>query len=221
MDHLFEGSDCVVLLHGLARTARSMTQLAQAFRGLGYGVVNLTYPSRKHPIEKLTQLAIDPALSKCNLKGKAQVHFVTHSLGGILVRYYLETTKLQNLGRVVMIAPPNKGSQIVDKLGNLPGFGLINGPAGAQLGTDSQSIPSKLGAVTYPVGVIAGTRSVNLILSQFLPGLNDGRVTTENTKVAGMTDYIEAPTSHPFIIQNVNVIRQATNFIRTGSFQKD
>jgi hypothetical protein len=198
-----------------------MTKLEQAVRGLGYQVVNLTYASRKHPIETLSQLAIDPALGRCNFKWKAQVHFVTHSLGGILVRYYLENSMLQNLGRVVMIAPPNKGSQIVDNLGNFPGFRAINGPAGAQLGTDSHSIPAKLGAVTYPVGVIAGTRSVNLILSQFLPGVNDGRITTENTKVEGMSDYIEVPASHPFIIQNANAVRQATNYIRTGVFQKN
>lgn len=197
-----------------------MSKLEQAFRGLGYRVVNLTYPSRRHPIEKLSQIAIDPALGKCNLKTKAHVHFVTHSLGGILVRYYLENTTLQNLGRVVMIAPPNKGSQVVDHLVNIPGFRAINGPAGAQLGTDSQSIPSKLGSVTYPVGVIAGTRSVNLILSQYLPGVNDGRVTTENTRVEGMSDYCEVSASHPFIIQNANAVRQATNYIRTGVFRK-
>jgi hypothetical protein len=198
-----------------------MTKLEQAFRERGYCVVNLTYPSRIHPIEELSQLAIDSALGKCDFKSKTHVHFVTHSLGGILVRYYLETTKLHNLGRVVMIAPPNKGSQVVDNLGKFPGFKAINGPAGAQLGTDPQSIPSQLGAVTYPVGVIAGTRSVNLILSRYLPGENDGRVTTDNTKVEGMADYIEVAASHPFIIQNTIVIRQAINFIRTGVFQKD
>ncbi|MCP4427732.1 MAG: alpha/beta hydrolase [Chloroflexi bacterium] len=211
--------DYVVLLHGLARTARSMFKLERAFQGLGFGVVNLTYPSRKYPIEKLSQLAIESALAKCNRKRNAQVHFVTHSLGGILVRYFLENTNFPKLGRVVMIAPPNKGSHLVDKLGRCPGFKAINGPAGMQLGTDSHSIPAQMGAVAYPVGVIAGAQSVNLFLSQFLPSVNDGRVTTENTKIEGMADYIEVASSHPFIIQNTNVVRQATHFIRYGVFQ--
>ncbi|MCP4423805.1 MAG: alpha/beta hydrolase [Chloroflexi bacterium] len=219
--HLSEDPEYVVLLHGLSRTARSMIKLEQAFRKLGYRVVNLTYSSRKYPIEKLSRLAIDSALSRRKRKEKTQVHFVAHSLGGILVRHYLENTKLQNLGRVVMIASPNQGSHLVDKFGSCPGFRAVNGPAGAQLGTNSHSTPVQLGAVNYPVGVIAGTRTVNLILSQFLPGVNDGRVITENTKVEGMADYIELPTSHPFIIQNAYAIRQATNFIRTGVFQKD
>ncbi|MFQ5419071.1 MAG: esterase/lipase family protein, partial [Anaerolineae bacterium] len=170
--------------------------------------------------EQLSLLAIEAALGRCHLKTTSHIHFVTHSLGGILVRVYLEQTTLPKLGRVVMLAPPNQGSHLVDKLGNLPGFAVINGRAATQLGTGPHHLPAQLGPVTYPVGIIAGTHSVNFFLSLFLPGANDGRVTTENTKVAGMTDYIEVPASHPFIMRHSSAIQQAVAFIQTGAFRK-
>jgi pimeloyl-ACP methyl ester carboxylesterase len=213
-------ADCVILLHGLLRTSHSMTKIDQAFSERGYRVVNVDYPSRQYPIEELAQIAVPKCLAACQATEGGRVHFVTHSLGGILVRYYLSHHSLPTLGRVVMLAPPNQGSEVVDKFGWVPGFGLITGPAGAQLGTDRNSIPLSLGPVTYPAGVIAGTRSVNLVLSGVLPNPDDGKVSVERTKVAGMTDFIEIPASQPFIVRNGAVIEQALAFIETGKFSR-
>ena len=213
-------ADCVVLLHGLARTSKSMSKLVPAFEARGFRVANVDYPSRKKPVEELAQIAVEKGVDQCEVEAAEKIHFVTHSLGGILVRYYLSHQQLPQLGRVVMLAPPNKGSEVVDNLGRVPGYFLLNGPAGMQLGTDAASIPSSLGPVTYPVGVVAGTRTINFLLSQFLPNPDDGKVSVENTKVEGMADFIELPVSHPFIMREDIAIQQALAFIATGEFTR-
>ena len=212
--------DCVVLLHGLARTAGSMKPIGSALEKSGYHVVNLGYPSRKKKIEELAALAVNMGVEACPADAP-QVHFVTHSLGGILVRYFLEKNELPRLGRVVMIAPPNKGSQVVDMLRDIPGYELFNGPAGVQLGTDENSIPSTLGPVAFPLGVIAGTRTFNPILSLSLPNPDDGKVSVENTKIEGMIDFIEVPHTHTFIMRAETVIEQVEYFLKNGSFGRD
>jgi len=212
-------ADCVILLHGLARTSSSMDKMAEVFEERGYLVANVDYPSRKFRVEELAALAVESGLAKC--PSESVKHFVTHSLGGILVRYYLEHGKIPSLGRVVMLAPPNQGSEIVDNYRNIPGFEMINGPAGLQLGTDEASIPLKLGPVNYEVGIVAGRETFNPILSQFLPNPDDGKVSVENTKVEGMKDFIVVPHSHPFIMQAPVVIEHAVSFIESGWFVHD
>ena len=214
-----QGADCVIFLHGLARTPASMDKAAAAFEESGYEVANVGYPSRKFPIEELAPLAIGAGLEEC--PANSVIHFVTHSLGGILIRYYLEQQDIPNLGRVLMLAPPNQGSEVVDGIGRFPGYKAINGPAGLQLGTNEDSIPLALGPVDYEVGVIAGTRTINLFLSQYLSNPDDGKVSVENTKVEGMADFITVPSSHPFIMKSPVVIEQAITFIRTGQFVHD
>ncbi len=196
-----------------------MEKLADTFKEAGYAVSNLDYPSRKYPIENLAPLAVEAGLSQC--LSDSVIHFVTHSLGGILIRYYLEQENIPNLGHVVMLAPPNKGSGVVDKLRNFPGFKVINGPAGMQLGTGEDSIPSQLGPVDYEVGIIAGSKTFNPILSLYLKNPDDGKVSVENTKVEGMTDFVVVRHSHPFIMKAEIVISQTVSFIRTGRFLSD
>jgi pimeloyl-ACP methyl ester carboxylesterase len=213
--------DCVVLLHGLGRSAHSMRSLEAAIEEQQYRVVNVDYPSRKHPIDELSELALDAGLSACRSSPVETIHFVTHSLGGILVRYFFAHHELEELGRVVMLAPPNRGSEIVDRLGNVPGFGLLNGPAGAQLGTGPDAVPLTLGAVSFSVGVIAGTKTVDPVLSRFLPNPDDGKVSVERTKVEGMADFIEVKASHPFIMHDEEAIRQTIAFLSSGEFIHD
>lgn len=216
---LSASADCVILLHGLGRTSSSMKPVAGALADRGYFVVNVDYPSREKAIEELAPLAVRKGLAECP-QGDA-VHFVTHSLGGILIRYYLENNELAGLGRVVMLAPPNHGSQVVDRLGKFPGFASLNGPAGAQLGTGENSILSSLGPVDYEVGIIAGTRTFNPILSLYLPNPDDGKVSVESTKVEGMSDFIEVPHSHPFIMRAPAVLEQILLFMESGNFDHD
>jgi hypothetical protein len=209
---------CVVLLHGLARTSGSMDKLEDALHSEGYQVANVDYPSRKKPIEALAPLAMERGLEECRKSHPEKIHFVTHSLGGILVRYYLSKHSIPELGRVVMLGPPNQGSEVVDKFSGIPGYRILNGPAGYELGTDPGSIPNKLGPVTYPVGVIAGTKSINLILSLSFDEPNDGKVSLTRARVAGMTDFITVPASHPFLMRDSEAIRQTLEFLRNGHF---
>ena len=209
-------TECVILLHGLARTSGAMKPVERKLEEVGYQVVNIGYPSRKHEIAELAPLAIESAMEHCSEGNK--VHFVTHSLGGILVRYYLEDREIGNLGRVVMLAPPNKGSEVVDNIGWVPGFDFFNGPAGKQLGTDENSVPLSLGAVDFELGVIAGTKTVNPILSLYLENPDDGKVSVESTKVEGMQDFIEVSRSHTFLMRSSEVIDLSISFLKTGKF---
>lgn len=211
-------SDCVVLLHGLARTASSMDAMEEALVDRGFRTANVDYPSRKHSIEELAPMAVEDGLEVC---GDAEtVHFVTHSLGGILIRYYLEEHAIDNLGRVVMLAPPNQGSEVVDAYRDVPGFQAFNGPAGLQLGTDEASVPRGLGPVEFELGVVAGEDTFNPILSQFLPNPDDGKVSVESTKVDGLADHVVVSRSHPFIMKAPEVIAYTIRFLESGRFDE-
>jgi hypothetical protein len=209
-------TECVILLHGLARSSSSMNVIEKRLHAQGYFVININYPSRDHSIEELAEKFISKALLKCKDR---PVNFVTHSMGGILVRQYLSTHKIENLNKVVMLGPPNNGSEVVDKLCNAPGFSFINGDAGMQLGTGELSITSKLGEANFDLGVIAGTRSVNLILSTLIPDKDDGKVSVASTKLDGMNDHIEMETTHPFMMRNEKVIEQVIFYLQEGKFQ--
>jgi triacylglycerol lipase len=208
----------VILLHGLCRTSRSMAKMERALTDAGYRVQNVSYPSRTAAVQQLADDAIGRAVNECHRDGATNINFVTHSLGGILVRSYLARHSLPELGRVVMLAPPNQGSEVVDKLGGLFLFRWINGPAGKELGTGTNSTPNQLGPATYPVGIIAGDRSINWINSLLISGRDDGKVSVERTKLAGMRDHVVIHTAHPFIMRNREVIRQTIQFLRTGGF---
>lgn len=209
---------CVILLHGLARTSDSMEEMQSSLLENGFFVVNVDYPSREYNIEHLASTVISENINRCNEKVKGQVHFVTHSLGGILVRYYLAHNKLDHLGRVVMLSPPNQGSEVVDKLKDMPGFYFLNGPAGVQLGTGSESVPVSLPPVDYEVGVITGDETINFILSMLIPGRDDGKVSIERAKVEGMADFLLVHDSHPFIMQDEVTIYQTIYFLKSGRF---
>lgn len=211
--------DCVILLHGLMRSSSAMTALADAAEEAGYRPVNVNYDSLAAPIEILAPLAIDQGLAECREKAARHVHFVTHSLGGILLRYYLSQQKIPELGNSVMIAPPNNGSQVVDRLRSVPGIIKVLGPAGLQLGTDAESIPLKLGAVDFPLGVIAGDRTINPILSLSLPNPDDGKVSVASARVAGMKDFIILHHNHVFIMKADETIRQSLYFLKHQSFE--
>jgi len=209
-------ASCVILLHGLARTSSSMTVMEERLLEQGYHVINDGYPSRDASIEELAEIAIAPAIQICN--DYDEINFVTHSLGGILVRQYLSRHEIPKLKHVVMLGPPNQGSEVVDKLNKIPGFQFINGDAGLQLGTGELSVPNKLGPANFDVGIIAGTQSINLILSTFIPGVDDGKVSIESTKLEGMNDHLEMATTHTFMMKNKKVLEQVTHYLSNGKF---
>jgi len=216
-----EVCECVVLLHGLARTESSLLKLERHLRNKDFCTGNIGYPSRVKTIQELSVDAIPLAIEHCRKLNASRIHFVTHSMGGILVRYYLEHNEVPNLGRVVMLSPPNSGSEVVDKLKDTRIFKWINGPAGEQLGTGPGSLPKSLGTPNYEVGIITGDRSINPILSLLIPGRDDGKVSVENAKLRGMKDFLVVHKTHPFIMNDEQVLRQVTAFIKNGLFYRD
>ena len=211
--------DTVILLHGLNRTHHSFSKMEKSLSNNNYKVVNVNYPSQHFTVEELVEHHITPIIRACEEDCKTKIHFVTHSMGGILLRYYLQDHSLPSLGNVVMLGPPNQGSEVVDKLKNFPGFKLINGPAGQQLGTTPTSVPQLLGPVDYPVGVITGNRSINPILSCIIPGKDDGKVSLKRARVEGMTDFLVVPYTHTMIMRRQYVIDQTRHFLKNSQFE--
>ncbi len=209
----------VILLHGLARTRRSMGKLERALKKAGFRTLNVGYPSRRHTIAHLADTVVAEAVERCQGRTTGPVHFVTHSMGGILVRQFLASHRLDNPGRVVMLAPPNHGSEIVDKLGSRWWFRWFNGPAGCSLGTGPDSVPNRLGPADYPLGIIAGNHSLDPVFSRMIPGPGDGKVSVASTRLQGMLDFKIVPHGHTCIMNRNEVIRQVLFFLQHGRFE--
>lgn len=209
-------SETVVLLHGLGRTSRSMRPLAEALRGEGYRVVNVGYPSREHRIVVLVD-TLEATLRDC-CPAPTRVHFVTHSLGGILVRAWAAREGADRIGRVVMLSPPNDGSEVVDRLGEVGPLDRLLGPAFMQLGTDSASVPLALGPPGFELGIITGDASLNPLFSWWIPGPDDGKVGVESARLEGAEGFLVVPYSHAFIMRRGEVIAQVLAFLGRGQF---
>ena len=215
--------ECVILLHGLARTAKSMTNLQRDLES-DYRVVNNSYPSKQHAIQELAKLAIEPALLACG--NAKRIHFVTHSLGGILVRAFLSNKqssqqKISRLGHTIMLGPPNNGSELVDFFANNYLFKKYNGPAGLQLGTDQLSVAKNLGDANFDLGIIAGSKSYNPFFSWLIPGDDDGKVSVTSSRLAGMQDHLVLPVNHTFMMNDATVIAQVRHYLNFGQFSSD
>ncbi len=214
--------ECVVLVHGMGRTYRSMERMQQKLVGAGYHTVNMGYPSTERTIEAIADEYVPQALEQCRRFSPTAVHFVTHSLGGIVVRQAIKESHPPELGRIVMLSPPNHGSAVADSLKDWWFYEWFNGPAGQQLTTSGPaSLPRQLGPVDYAVGVITGDRYYffDFWLSAIIPGLDDGKVSVASARLEGMSDFLVVHETHPFIMDAEYVQNETVNFLKTGSFR--
>ena len=215
-----EQSACVVLLHGLFRSSTAMKPLEWYLEYAGYQVVNQGYDSVSAPIEELAEYAVGEGIARCRDLGDLPVHFVTHSLGGVLVRQYSSGHQLPAGSRVVMLGPPNQGSQVAEYYASQNMLGARRPVAIDQLGTGEQSLPLKLGPVNFQLGVIAGNLRNTTLLPGFPDEPSDGTVSVAEAVVPGMLDFLQMPVLHTFMIWNPLVWSQAVSFLRDGAFER-
>jgi len=205
----------VVLLHGLGRTERSMWLLQWRLERAGYQVHAIGYPSRDESLDAIVDHVSEKIAECC---GEQAPHFVTHSLGGIVVRAYAAKHGADAVKRVVMLSPPNHGSELVDFLGELaPALG----PVGSKLGTGPESAPgllNALGPVEFEAGVLAGDARLSPLGWVLVQGPNDGTVSVSSTRLPGMLDHRTLPASHTFIMNRQDVAEYAVHFFAHGRF---
>jgi pimeloyl-ACP methyl ester carboxylesterase len=211
--------EAVILLHGLARSKYSMYWIERLLRQKGYAVFNLGYPSLKWSIRQSADHVAAKAVQTCRQQGFKRIHFVTHSMGAIVLRCYLQHNDLPEGSRIVMLAPPNGGSEIVDwAQAHIQWFDRLCGPAAADLNTAADALPACLKPVKPAVGVLAGRKSWNPLFSAILPGEDDGKVTVRRTMLPEMQDFMVVGANHTTILLNAEVRRQMLHFIQTGHF---
>lgn len=210
----------ILLVHGLAESAAAMGVLASAFRMQGHEVILLDYPSTKFSMEECTDKFLAPAIEK--LSDKRSLSIVTHSMGGILVRYYLEHNNVKNLERVVMLVPGHGGSRTMRAMRHHPLFPIIMGPAGIQSSDDENLFDPGLGTFKgAELGIIAGCLSFDLIGSTVMPWPHDGKIMVNATKIDGMKDHIVLPVSHDSVLFDPLAIYLTGQFIEHGTFNKN
>jgi len=210
--------ETVVLLHGLGRDAGAMSFIGRELRRAGFEVIALDYPSRSLPPDALIALLRYQVIQCCRYK--ARVHFVGHSLGGLLLRGLLARKPVQHLGRVVLLGTPNQGSELADLL-ERPAWRWarrLAGPTATRLGTAGDSFPKRLPPPEYELGIIAGDHSLNPFGSWLLPGPDDGVVSVASTRLPGMRDFLVAPSGHGLMRYSRYISNAVIHFLRHGRF---
>ena len=208
----------VLLFHGLGRSARSMRPMARALARAGFPPTNVDYASRCHSVADLVERVVAPQIEA--LPRGEPVHFVTHSLGGVIVRAYAAGRALPAGSRAVMLAPPHGGSEVADLLGGVWPFDAACGPALADLGTGDASVPLGLGPIRgVAAGVIAGTTNV-YPFGRVLGDAHDGLVSVASARADGLADFVVVRRGHGLIMRAPEVIRQTLSFLETGRFER-
>lgn len=214
-------AECVIILHGMGRTSLSMFAIEWRLKEENYQVWNESYPSTSEKIPVLATRTINQGIEYCRSMGAPRIHFVTHSLGGILVRVFLQDHTIPELGRIIMISPPNKGSEVTDMLKDNFFYREFLGPAGQELGTGPEGLPNQLNEIEGEIGVITGNSSSDPWFSPYIPGEDDGKVSVESAKLDEMADFLVVASGHTFIAMKSEVIDQVVYFLKNGSFSKE
>lgn len=210
----------VVLLHGLGRTGLSMASIARTLRRAGYPTLSPYYGHGRTMAGIVAHLA--PRIDRFATAHPGPLHIVTHSLGGLVARAFITATRPTGLGRVVMLSPPNAGSELADFATAVGLGGLILGRVGAHLRTaQTTAVVAELGPVDFDLGIIAGSRRLDPVLAaRLLPTPNDGKVAVAATIVDGMRDHLVLPVQHSLMLYDRAVIDQVCAYLGTGRFRR-
>ncbi|MHA7879408.1 MAG: alpha/beta fold hydrolase [Saccharospirillum sp.] len=215
-----EGTEAVVLLHGLGRTDRSMQSLAEQLQQAGFVTCNQGYPSRSESIQELSGYAAN-AVQKLTLQGYERIHLVTHSMGGILARYWLQWAQLPGDGHLVMLSPPNKGSEIIDVFGDQPWFQWLFGPAAVELGTEDTALVNRIGPINERVGIVTGSRSSDPWFNFLFEEAHDGKVSVSSARLSEADGFRVVASGHTFIMNDQTVRDLVVEFLRNGHFSSE
>jgi hypothetical protein len=191
-------ADLVLLVHGMGRTSLSMLPLAQALEREGFVTDTWGYSSVLHDIPELCAL-LAAHIAALELPAGTRVHFVGHSLGNLLIRGALGAQPRAGAGRIVMLAPPNRGAASADAWA--PWMGWLWKPL-PQLG--AAGLAGMLPVPPLEIGIIAGEL--------------DGKVAPEETHLSGETDHVVVPALHSFLMSRRDVQELTARFLREGRF---
>ena len=216
----FAAPETVVLLHGVAVPRVVMIPLARNLRRHGYEVINLGYPSRTLDIEQIATEYLPAQLAALGLERRRRVHFVTHSMGSLVLRRYLRDSQPANLGRVVMLGPPNAGSAAADRATVNRFMRFVMGVNVERLGTGPRAITRELGPANFDLGIIAGGTTINPLFLHVMKGQHDGVVTVDSARLEGMRDFLVMPHSHTIMLWRRPVHRQVLHYLREGRFRR-
>lgn len=211
---------CVVLVHGLWRSGFAMRSIESDLEDAGYETVSISYPSMDYDIPSLAQNWLTEGVNTCEERNAQHIHMVSHSMGGILIRQYLQTNQLPTGSKVVMLSPPNQGSELSQRFGKTWWYQLIVGPAGSSLTKENDGIIEQLKPVSEPVGIIAAHRQWSLWPESWLPKPNDGTVSVESMKLDEMDDFLLIENGHAMMRYDNEIQAQIRHFLETGKFYK-
>lgn len=214
-------AECVLLVHGLWRTGNAMNSIAEDLAEWGYHPVIISYPSTEHDIPTLANKWIAEGLQQCEKSGARKYHIVTHSMGGILVRHYLQQHTLPAGSRIVMLSPPNQGAELSEKFGKEEWFEWIAGPAAISLTKQPDGIIRKLAPIQGEIGIIAAQRAWSLWPESWLPKPNDGTIGVENMRLDEMRDFVLIENGHAMMRFDDNVQAQIRHFLHQGRFHHE
>ncbi|MBI3099926.1 MAG: alpha/beta hydrolase [Planctomycetes bacterium] len=207
--------DRVILLHGLWRTRGSMALLAWRLRRRGFETHLFGYPSRHATVEEHARALAEFVRGLEQSRPAARTHFVTHSLGGMVVRYAYTHEGLPRTGRFVMLAPPSRGAWAADRLISSAFGRWFMGVAGSQLGTDGVHLRCGLPPVEF--AVLTGGTGRNRGRARWIPGDNDGRVRVEEAWLPGAAEFRVIPCSHTFIMNLASTTERVISFLSRGA----
>lgn len=211
----------VIILHGLRGKSTSFLAMEKALVAQGYNVCRVDYPSTRLTLEALADTAIGTAMAHCAANGSDSLHFIAHSMGAILLRYYIQKHDIPRLGRLVLLSPPNRGIELIDTFAWCGLFRKFNGPAGMQLSAKNGGLVRSLPPPVNEVGVVMCAKTINPIASAFIPGADDGRVSFASARIDGLKDFVFVDSNHHVVMKKEETIRQVISFLKKGRFAQE